>query len=69
MTKICPKCNNEMERGAIMTGSGYLASWCLEEAAKLKAQLFNRKSYTRIYAYKCKACGFIEHYVDVQKDN
>ena len=61
-TKGCPKCNGQMERGAIRADSS--AVW-----GRIKeTSIFGVKAvqmiapYFTVDAYRCEQCGFVELY-------
>lgn len=63
MTKTCPKCNSEMEKGLILTPGGVVgASWLSEQ--RVNQLLGAVHNAPQIKAYKCVSCGYVENYVE-----
>ncbi|MBN2423095.1 hypothetical protein JXB41_07775 [Candidatus Woesearchaeota archaeon] len=62
-TKICPKCQGEMEKGLMITpGAVVGVRW----VKGIPNWLFGTRVWgkPKIFAYSCVKCGFIESYVE-----
>jgi hypothetical protein len=55
--KKCPKCNGEMEIGYLRDAPYW----------RKGTSLWQVGFGTRVYAYRCKSCGYIELYAEKEK--
>ncbi len=61
-SKICPKCNSDMEKGRLYTVTSDLVSLSKLFGYVNWEAVDGQKKYGSIYAYRCIKCGFVEYY-------
>lgn len=61
-SKICPKCQSNMEKGRLYTVTSDLASLSKLFGYVNWEAVDGQKKYNSVFAYRCKKCGFLEYY-------